>query len=618
MSNINLNDFWNKVREDIEATLPKEILESTIIRLLPLQLDEISKTLTLTTMQTYIKDFIENEPMIKNSFQNSVNNVWQRLTKNNSPLTIIITTPGDKEPATLHEEVKTTVAQPSVMTPPEPTAFTNQPANYDDSQIASMPQSQLGNESGYDMNEYENAPYETAAHANETATHVPNYSAYDQLASQYGLPPAAPAPSQTPLHTPNYDEPVVVDSVRKNDATKSGPYIPSTSPMESDSLFPPSEIPQEAASMQSNSSQTTLYKNNESILKLNPDYTFATFIAGGSSQMAYVAAQNIAENPANRYNPFFIYGKSGLGKTHLMHAIGNEIHRRYPHLQIMCITSENFLNLFVQSIRYGQTNMDIFRSTFRKVDVLLIDDIQFIQEKRYAGTQMEFFHTFNALTDSKKQIVLTSDVLPQDMEQMEDRLRTRFSSGLVVTIDPPNSETLEAITRSYVDKQRELLPNLNIPNEVIRFFGNTYYNRSVRDLQGALTKLITAAELDNKLDQITVEYTRYILRDLIPESKKSVLSVAYIQDFISDYFKIKKEFLVGQKRNKQYAHPRQIAMYLCRELINESFPQISQAFGKKDHTTALHAYNKISEDLAKSTDLKRTIDDIISKINEDT
>lgn len=201
---------------------------------------------------------------------------------------------------------------------------------------------------------------------------------------------------------------------------------------------------------------------------------------------------------------------------------------------------------------------------------------------------------------------------------MEDRLRTRFSSGLVVTIDPPNSETLEAITRSYVDKQRELLPNLNIPNEVIRFFGNTYYNRSVRDLQGALTKLITAAELDNKLDQITVEYTRYILRDLIPESKKSVLSVAYIQDFISDYFKIKKEFLVGQKRNKQYAHPRQIAMYLCRELINESFPQISQAFGKKDHTTALHAYNKISEDLAKSTDLKRTIDDIISKINEDT
>ena len=614
MSNINLNDFWNKVREDIEATLPKEILESTIIRLLPLTLDEISKTLTLTTMQTYIRDFIENEPTIKNAFQNSVNNVWQRLSKSNSPLTIIITTVGEKEPTVLNAEDKPTITP----TEPETPTFSNHPVNYDDVKIATSAPTQLSNESGYDMNDYDSVPYETAAHANETATHAPNYNNYEQIANQYGLPPVTATPPQTPLHTPTYDEPIVVDSIHKNESAKSGPFIPSTSPMESDSLFPPNSGVSEQDAMQANSSQTTLYKNNESILKLNPDYTFATFIAGGSSQMAYVAAQNIAENPANRYNPFFIYGKSGLGKTHLMHAIGNEIHRRYPHLQIMCITSENFLNLFVQSIRYGQTNMDIFRSTFRKVDVLLIDDIQFIQEKRYAGTQMEFFHTFNALTDSKKQIVLTSDVLPQDMEQMEDRLRTRFSSGLVVTIDPPNSETLEAITRSYVDKQRELLPNLNIPNEVIRFFGNTYYNRSVRDLQGALTKLITAAELDNKLDQITVEYTRYILRDLIPESKKSVLSVAYIQDFISDYFKIKKEFLVGQKRNKQYAHPRQIAMYLCRELINESFPQISQAFGKKDHTTALHAYNKIGEDLAKNSDLKRTIDDIIRKINEQT
>ena len=614
MSNINLNDFWNKVREDIEATLPKEILESTIIRLLPLTLDEISKTLTLTTMQTYIRDFIENEPTIKNAFQNSVNNVWQRLSKSNSPLTIIITTVGEKEPAVLNAEDKPTITP----TEPETPTFSNHPVNYDDVKIATSAPTQLSNESGYDMNDYDSVPYETAAHANETATHAPNYNNYEQIANQYGLPPVTATPPQTPLHTPTYDEPIVVDSIHKNESAKSGPFIPSTSPMESDSLFPPNSGVSEQDAMQANSSQTTLYKNNESILKLNPDYTFATFIAGGSSQMAYVAAQNIAENPANRYNPFFIYGKSGLGKTHLMHAIGNEIHRRYPHLQIMCITSENFLNLFVQSIRYGQTNMDIFRSTFRKVDVLLIDDIQFIQEKRYAGTQMEFFHTFNALTDSQKQIVLTSDVLPQDMEQMEDRLRTRFSSGLVVTIDPPNSETLEAITRSYVDKQRELLPNLNIPNEVIRFFGNTYYNRSVRDLQGALTKLITAAELDNKLDQITVEYTRYILRDLIPESKKSVLSVAYIQDFISDYFKIKKEFLVGQKRNKQYAHPRQIAMYLCRELINESFPQISQAFGKKDHTTALHAYNKIGEDLAKNSDLKRTIDDIIRKINEQT
>ena len=301
MSNINLNDFWNKVREDIEATLPKEILESTIIRLLPLTLDEISKTLTLTTMQTYIRDFIENEPTIKNAFQNSVNNVWQRLSKSNSPLTIIITTVGEKEPAVLNAEDKPTITP----TEPETPTSSNYPVNYDDVQIATSAPTQLSNESGYDMNDYDSVPYETAAHANETATHAPNYNNYEQIANQYGLPPVTATPPQTPLHTPTYDEPIVVDSIHKNESAKSGPFIPSTSPMESDSLFPPNSGVSEQDTMQANSSQTTLYKNNESILKLNPDYTFATFIAGGSSQMAYVAAQNIAENPANRYNPLF-------------------------------------------------------------------------------------------------------------------------------------------------------------------------------------------------------------------------------------------------------------------------------------------------------------------------
>lgn len=575
MSNINLNDFWNKVREDIENTLPKQILESTILRLLPLTLDEASKTLTLTTMQSYIRDFIEKEPMINTAFRNSVNNIWQRLSQNNSTLTIIITTVGDKEP-TIVSESKETV--PTDELPPTITSYTG-------------------------------TTYESEPLTNQLPTE-PISNGYEQLAQRYGLPPISNKPSQVVTSSPTYDEPIRIETTHKKSMIDGKrPYIPEEPAMGSDSLFPHLET----ADTPQPDANTILNENNKSILQLNPAYTFDTFIPGGSSQMAYVAAQNIAENPATRYNPFFIYGKSGLGKTHLMHAIGNEIKRRYPSLRIMCITSENFLNLFVQAIRFKKN--EEFRNTFRKVDVLLIDDIQFIQDNRYAGTQMEFFHTFNALTDGKKQIVLTSDTLPQDMDQMEDRLKTRFNSGLVVTIEPPNSETLEAITKSYIDKQRERLHDLWIPNEVIRFFGTTYYNRSVRDLQGALIKLISAAEMEQKLDQITVEYARYVLRDLIPETEETILSITYIQDFIADYFKIKKELLVGQKRNKQYAHPRQIAMYLCRELINESYPQISQAFGKKDHTTAIHAYTKISEDMEKNADLKRMISDIISKIN---
>lgn len=605
MSNINLNDFWNKVREDIENTLPKEILESTILRLLPLTLDEASKTLTLTTMQAYIRDFIEKEPMINNAFRDSVNNIWQRLSKSNSTLTIILTTVGDKEP--------TIVSEPS-----EPAGIPVYTAEITNQTVATEQITPINKETLINDSYLENQTNtETAVKSNLDATNQFNtqnneqqLNGYNQLAQRFGFSQIKEESSNSEPAAPIYDEPIqIVTQPPMNRTDSKRPYIPEEPAMGSDSLFPHLEVA-------TSDTNTILNANNKSILQLNPTYTFDTFIPGGSSQMAYVAAQNIAENPATRYNPFFIYGKSGLGKTHLMHAIGNEIKRRYPELRIMCITSENFLNLFVQAIRFKKN--EEFRNTFRKVDVLLIDDIQFIQDNRYAGTQMEFFHTFNALTESKKQIVLTSDTLPQNMDQMEDRLKTRFNSGLVVTIEPPNSETLEAITKSYVDKQRELLPDLRIPNEVIRFFGTTYYNRSVRDLQGALTKLISAAEMEQKLDQITVEYARYVLRDLIPETKETILSITYIQDFIADYFKIKKELLVGQKRNKQYAHPRQIAMYLCRELINESYPQISQAFGKKDHTTAIHAYTKISEDLEKNADLKRMISDIISKINGHT
>ena len=343
------------------------------------------------------------------------------------------------------------------------------------------------------------------------------------------------------------------------------------------------------------------------------DFTFENFIRGPSNQFAFAAAQAVAANPSGAYNPLFIYGESGLGKTHLMHAIGNKLNKTHPEFKIMCITSENFLNSFVASIRSKQN--DEFRNTFRKVDVLLVDDIQFIQDRRYTGTQMEFFHTFNDLINNTKQIILTSDTLPKNMDQMEERLKTRFSSGLVVTIDPPTPEMLQAILRTMVDNEHMKLPELNVPLEVIQFLSKMFNKRSVRDLQGAFNKLVSAAELDKRLETIDAEYTRKVLSDVLPDDEQPILSVKYIQDCVASYYQIKRESLLSQKRNKQYAVPRQVAMYLCREMISESYPQISQAFGKKDHTTALYAYEKISKKVNDDADFRRQIEDIKDKIN---
>lgn len=343
--------------------------------------------------------------------------------------------------------------------------------------------------------------------------------------------------------------------------------------------------------------------------RLNPVYTFDNFITGNTNRIAFAAAQAVGEDPGNRYNPLFIYGQSGLGKTHLMHAIGNMITDKYPHLKVMSITSENFTNIFVNSIK--DKDNESFRKTFRTIDVLLIDDIQFLENKN--GIQEEFFHTFNTLLDDNKQIVLTSDILPQNMQQMTARLRSRFEAAMIVTIEQPDFETRLAILRYNIEKEQISNPNLHIDDDVITFIAETF-DENIRKLQGAFKRLIGQASLENHTQHIDQAYALQLLADLIKDKPTRILSIETIQDFIADYFKIKKSDLLSQKRNTQFAFPRQIAMYLCRELINESYPQIANAFGKKDHTTILHAYDKISKKIEKDLETKRLIDEIKEQI----
>lgn len=354
--------------------------------------------------------------------------------------------------------------------------------------------------------------------------------------------------------------------------------------------------------------------SNSSKSHLNRAFTFDNYIESNSNRMAFSAAKAVAENPGLRYNPLYIHGQSGLGKTHLMHAIGNEILALNPSAKIMSITSEDFMNSFIESLR--TKTPDQFRRNFRDIDVLIIDDVQFLEEKNKKTTQEEFFNTFNHLLSHNKAVILSSDKPPKDYKEMEERLITRFNSGLTVEIEAPNPEMIEAIIHEEIDHRRSEYPTLYVPKEVIHLFAQYFNKRNIRELKGAFETLITQAAITNRLETIDVEFTNKAIKDFIIHTEKIVLSIKYIQEFIADYFKIKLEHLVSQKRNKQYAHPRQIAMYLARELINESYPQISFAFGKKDHTTALHAYEKISREIEKDQDLRHTIDRIRKELEE--
>ena len=341
---------------------------------------------------------------------------------------------------------------------------------------------------------------------------------------------------------------------------------------------------------------------NDKTTGLNPRYTFENFVVGNSNRFAHAAALAVAEAPAKAYNPLFLYGGVGLGKTHLMHAIGHFILQQNPSQKVLYITSENFTNELINSIRDQGSevnNNETFRNRYRNVDVLLIDDIQFIARKE--RTQEEFFHTFNAFYEANKQIIISSDKPPKDIEPLEERLRSRFEWGLIGDIQPPDYETRIAILR-----KKAQIDKLTIPDEINTFIASRV-DSNIRELEGTLNKIVALAHLTNQ--PVSMEVAAKAVKD-ITSSRTKVITSSLIQQVVAKYYNLKIDDLKSSKRSSDIAYPRQIAMYLCREIANISLPQIGRDFGGRDHTTVIHACNKINTDLKSKPDLKNTIEEL--------
>jgi len=343
--------------------------------------------------------------------------------------------------------------------------------------------------------------------------------------------------------------------------------------------------------------------NDEMSATLNPKYTFDSFVIGNSNRFAHAAALAVAESPARAYNPLFVYGGVGLGKTHLMHAIGHYILQNNPKAKICYVSSEKFTNELINSIK-DDKNVE-FRNKYRNVDVLLIDDVQFIAGKE--RTQEEFFHTFNELHESNKQIILSSDRPPKEIPTLEDRLRSRFEWGLISDIQPPDFETRIAILKKKADVE-----NLNVPNEVMVYIA-TKIKSNIRELEGALIRIVAYSSLTNK--EISVDLASEALKDIISSKHAKQITIELIQDVVSSYFNLRIEDFKSQRRTRNVAFPRQIAMYLCRKLTDMSLPKIGEEFGGRDHTTVIHAYEKVSENLKTDESLQETISDLTKKLN---
>jgi len=338
-----------------------------------------------------------------------------------------------------------------------------------------------------------------------------------------------------------------------------------------------------------------------SSLQLNPKYTFDTFVIGNSNRFAHAACVAVAESPAKAYNPLFIYGGVGLGKTHLMNAIGHYILQNNPNTKVVYVSSETFTNELINSIR-DDRNVE-FRNKYRHVDVLLIDDIQFIAGKE--STQEEFFHTFNALHESNKQIIISSDRPPKDIPTLEDRLRTRFEWGLITDIQAPDFETRTAILR-----KKAQMENIDVPDEVMVYIAKKIQS-NIRELEGALIRIVAYSSLTNS--KVTVELASEALKEIFATKAKQ-LNTNLIKEVISNKFNVKMEDLISKKRTRAIAYPRQIAMYLTRELMDLSLPKIGEEFGGRDHTTVMHAHNKITNDIQDDPELKDRIDKIIEEL----
>jgi chromosomal replication initiator protein len=338
--------------------------------------------------------------------------------------------------------------------------------------------------------------------------------------------------------------------------------------------------------------------------RLNPKYSFDNFVIGGSNRFAHAAAVAVAEAPAKAYNPLFIYGESGLGKTHLLHAIGHYAESLYPGIRIRYVSSEEFTNDFINSIANNRAS--VFQSRYREIDILLIDDIQFLQGKD--STQEAFFHTFNTLHDHNKQVVITSDLPPKHLTGFEDRMRSRFEWGLITDVQAPDLETRIAILRKKAQSER-----LQVPDDILEYMASKV-SSNIRELEGTLIRVTAFSSLNKTPVDLALVQT--VLKDLITLDEDNVVAPVDIINHTADYFKLTVDDLYGSSRSQAIATARQIAMYLCRELTNLSLPKIGQLFGNRDHTTVMYANKKISELMKERRSIYNQVTELTSRIKQ--
>lgn len=362
----------------------------------------------------------------------------------------------------------------------------------------------------------------------------------------------------------------------------------------------------DAAAGEMKSPYSATFNINYENANLNPKYKFDTFVVGSNNKFAHSACLAVAESPGEAYNPLYIYGGAGLGKTHLMHSIGHFVLERNPDMKVIYVTSESFTNEVIESIRSGNAAaMTKLRDKYRTVDVLMIDDIQFIIGKE--STQEEFFHTFNVLHAAGKQIVLSSDKPPKEMETLDERFRSRFEWGLIADIQPPDYETRMAILRKNAENYDKKM------DDAIFQYIATNIKSNIRELEGAFNRIIAKSRIDNQ-PEITMELAEDALKDIINPDRPEMITPELIISTVAEHYGITPEDITSRKRNSEVVLPRQIVMYLCRSLTDTSFTNIAKMLGKKDHTTIIHGYNKILEDLGTNEDLKNNIEIIRKKI----
>ncbi|WP_211253091.1 chromosomal replication initiator protein DnaA, partial [Glycomyces tenuis] len=416
-------------------------------------------------------------------------------------------------------------------------------------------------------------------------------------------PDPEPAPAEAAPHdAASYDRAEQMEAERSR---------PQARPADSHNHFPPvapppssDPDPERRGGVSSKTAKTTSAPTAvDGVGRLNPRYNFDTFVIGSSNRFAHAAAFAVAEAPAKAYNPLFIYGGSGLGKTHLLHAVGHYAHDLGTAASVRYVTTEEFTNDFINSL--SDRRQQAFQRRYRDVDILLIDDIQFLMDRE--RTQEEFFHTFNALHNANKQLVISSDRSPKQLQTLEDRLRTRFEWGLLADIQPPDLETRIAILR-----KKAVQDDLNVPTDAVEFIASQIHH-SIRELEGALIRVTAYASLNRK--PVDLGLAEEVLHDFIPEGGQTPeVTVEQIMQATAEYFGVQAADLKGNSRSRVLVNARQVAMYLCRELTDMSLPRIGQAFGGRDHTTVMHANKKIRKQMAERRALYNQIAELTNRL----